>query len=546
MKSKQISKRKVNSATTKSLKILIIEDDSVTRILLQEQLSRSLLPISVIKTASSLNSAFEILDESTFDLVLLDLNLPDSTGLDTLVTVTKKFPNVAIIVIMGEDSDKLGLKTVAIGAQEYLKKTAYTTEILAKSIRYAIERKRTQEILDRKQRNLEAIFDASPIGMLLVDENTIVRRVNDVIRQMVRKAYSQIIGRKFCYALCCVNNTDADKNLESNTPCGKCLLQKTIVDVLDSWQPIHGVEVQPTLEVGDKRVTPWFRISTEPVIIDGCRQVLIAIDDITQRKKAEEKLLETTEMKSQFISTVSHELRTPLAAMKESIAIVLDEITGRLNEKQKKFLSIAKRNVDRLSALVNDVLDYQRLEADRVKLHIQNNDISEVVTEVHETMVLVAKKKGVNLLFDLTGDLPKAKFDRSQIIQIMSNLISNGIKFTPEKGQVSVSVRQQNDELILTVRDTGVGIPKEELPKIFKRFYRVSMPNKQIQGTGLGLAIVNKIVMMHGGRIEVESELGKGTTFTMFLPLAGKCTPEPSPVAADQVVEDFLIKPKRK
>lgn len=546
MKSKQISKRKVNSATTKSLKILIIEDDSVTRILLQEQLSRSLLPISVIKTASSLNSAFEILDESTFDLVLLDLNLPDSTGLDTLVTVTKKFPNVAIIVITGEDSDKLGLKTVAIGAQEYLKKTAYTTEILAKSIRYAIERKRTQEILDRKQRNLEAIFDASPIGMLLVDENTIVRRVNDVIRQMVRKAYSQIIGRKFCYALCCVNNTDADKNLESNTPCGKCLLQKTIVDVLDSWQPIHGVEVQPTLEVGDKRVTPWFRISTEPVIIDGCRQVLIAIDDITQRKKAEEKLLETTEMKSQFISTVSHELRTPLAAMKESIAIVLDEITGRLNEKQKKFLSIAKRNVDRLSALVNDVLDYQRLEADRVKLHIQNNDISEVVTEVHETMVLVAKKKGVNLLFDLTGDLPKAKFDRSQIIQIMSNLISNGIKFTPEKGQVSVSVRQQNDELILTVRDTGVGIPKEELPKIFKRFYRVSMPNKQIQGTGLGLAIVNKIVMMHGGRIEVESELGKGTTFTMFLPLAGKCTPEPSPVAPDQVVEDFLIKPKRK
>lgn len=546
MKSKQISKRKVNSATTKSLKILIIEDDSVARILLQEQLSRSLLPISVIKTASSLNSAFEILDESTFDLVLLDLNLPDSTGLDTLVTVTKKFPNVAIIVITGEDSDKLGLKTVAIGAQEYLKKTAYTTEILAKSIRYAIERKRTQEILDRKQRNLEAIFDASPIGMLLVDENTIVRRVNDVIRQMVRKAYSQIIGRKFCYALCCVNNTDADKNLESNTPCGKCLLQKTIVDVLDSWQPIHGVEVQPTLEVGDKRVTPWFRISTEPVIIDGCRQVLIAIDDITQRKKAEEKLLETTEMKSQFISTVSHELRTPLAAMKESIAIVLDEITGRLNEKQKKFLSIAKRNVDRLSALVNDVLDYQRLEADRVKLHIQNNDISEVVTEVHETMVLVAKKKGVNLLFDLTGDLPKAKFDRSQIIQIMSNLISNGIKFTPEKGQVSVSVRQQNDELILTVRDTGVGIPKEELPKIFKRFYRVSMPNKQIQGTGLGLAIVNKIVMMHGGRIEVESELGKGTTFTMFLPLAGKCTPEPSPVAADQVVEDFLIKPKRK
>ena len=405
-------------AATKSLKILIIEDDLCTQITLQNQLSKASLPISVTKTAVSLDLAFEILDENNFDLILLDLNLPDSNGLDTLVTVTKRYPDIAIIVIAGESSDTLGLKAISIGAQEYLRKGTYTGEMLAKSIHYAIERKQTQIVLDRKQRNLEAIFDAAPVGMLLIDENIIVRRANDAIRQMTRKDYPQIINRKVCETLSCVNNRCPDKNPESNKLYGECLIQKTIVNVLDSWQPIHKVEVQPTIEVGDKEITPWLRINTEPVIIDGCRHALMSINNITESKKAEEKLLETTKIKSQFISIVSHELRTPLAAMKESITLVLDGIVGRLNKKQTKYLSIAKRNIDRLGALINDVLDFQKLESCEMRLQIQNNDINEVVTEVQETMTFAAKKKGINLLFDPAGDLPKAKFDPARSFRL--------------------------------------------------------------------------------------------------------------------------------
>ena len=129
---------------------------------------------------------------------------------------------------------------------------------------------------------------------------------------------------------------------------------------------------------------------------------------------------------------------------------------------------------------------------------------------------------------DVVDELPPLHGDESKIESVVINLVNNAIKFAPEQGQVSVSVQQQDTQLVIRVSDTGIGIPKDSLSKIFDRFYRVYLPGKQVQGTGLGLAIVKKMVMMHDGRIEVESELGQGTTFTVFLPLAGDSIPTAS------------------
>jgi len=260
------------------------------------------------------------------------------------------------------------------------------------------------------------------------------------------------------------------------------------------------------------------------------------IRDVTERRKAEEKLKETMEIKSQFISTVSHELRTPLAVMKEGIAIVLDEVAGRINGKQKKFLDIAQRNVDRLENMINNILDFQKLEAEKIGLHIQNNDIKQIALEVHETMVLCAKKNGVELLFELADNLPEARFDRDRIVQVLINLLGNAIKFTPKGGRANFNVQHRDEELIIRVSDTGVGIPKKELPKIFERFYRAEQQREEVQGTGLGLSIVHKIVMRHGGRVEVESDVGKGSIFTVFLPLDPKPEANLLPVTADQIL----------
>ena len=246
------------------------------------------------------------------------------------------------------------------------------------------------------------------------------------------------------------------------------------------------------------------------------------------------------EMKSQFIATVSHELRTPLSSMREAVIIVLDGVAGRINKDQQHFLDVAKRNIDRLSRLIDDVLDFQKLNAGKMRLNMQSNSIAAAINEVFNTMQPNAAKSGVHLAVDVQRNLPTAVYDNDRILQVLINLVNNAIKFTPQGGRVQISASGEPDHVIVRISDTGYGIPKEDLSKIFDRFYRVSRPGKEIKGTGLGLAIVSKIVAAHGGRIEVESELEKGTIFTLFLPLVPPSAPAVDPERADQCIETVL------
>jgi len=529
----------MESHCVEPLNILIVEDSQTNNTQLHQMLS-SLSASTALKSAKSLNAAFKLLAKNNFNIVLLNLDTPDSPVLDTIVSIRKKYPKVAIIVVLDEPDKDIIPTIFASGAQDFILKENYNLHTLNKTLHYAIGRKRIQEVLDRKQRHLEAVFDAAPVGMMLIAEDMIVKRVNNTIRQMTRKKFSQIIDRTIGSALECINHKNDPNGCGHSSACQGCALTEGVKAVLDSQQSVHEIEIHFTLKIGDSIITPWLSVSAEPVIIDGRKHAVVAVDDITDRKKAEEKLKETMEIKSQFIATVSHELRTPLAAMKEGIAIVLDEITGKLNEKQQKFLDIAKRNADRLGFLIDDILDFQKFDEGKMKLDLQVNNVKQVILEAYEIMSLAAKKKGINLLLEFTDELPEAKFDRGKIIQAVTNLINNAIKFTPTDGQISLKVMHKDEELVISVSDTGFGIPKDEIPKIFERFYRVSHPGKEVKGTGLGLAIVKKIVMLHGGRIEVESEVDRGTTFTVFLPLSAK---EVSIVLAkqdDEIQENIL------
>jgi signal transduction histidine kinase len=373
--------------------------------------------------------------------------------------------------------------------------------------------------------------------MLLTDENMIVDRVNYTMMEMLHREYARIIDQPIGLALGCINNNNSDEGCGFGPACSECLLKKAMYSVLESGQSVKEIEIHPTLQLDNRQIKPWFCISVKPVIVGGCKHLIVAINDITQRKRAEEELKETMELKSQFISTISHELRTPLTGMIEGIAIVLEEVAGPVNQKQMKFLRIAKRNADRLSILINDVLDFQRLGAGKMKLDIRSHNINEVLTEVQETMTLYAEKNSIEMSFVSSDDLSKAEFDRAKMIQVLTNLVSNAVKFTPEKGRASVIVQRRDVNWTISVSDTGMGIPKEELSKIFDPFYRANRRGEHIQGTGLGLAIVNKIIKLHGGRIEVESQIGQGTTFTIFLPLEFKKTQESSPETVDKLLE---------
>ena len=250
--------------------------------------------------------------------------------------------------------------------------------------------------------------------------------------------------------------------------------------------------------------------------------------EIAERKKAEEKAEEALKVKSQFISMVSHELRTPLTAVREGIGIVLDGSAGKINTEQEDFLDTAKRNVDRLARLINDVLDYQRLEAGRMEYEMKENDINELVKEVEKTMRPLVEEKKLDFTTHLGGGLPKIAFDRDKITQVLSNLVNNAIKFT-DKGALAISTERAENAVVVSVKDTGIGIKEEDMDKLFQRFSQiaVSKDRKAGTGTGLGLAISKKIVQQHGGKIWVESVFSQGSTFHFTLPL--RPFPPPAP-----------------
>ena len=403
------------------------------------------------------------------------------------------------------------------------------------------DRMRTHEVLDRKQKNLEAIFDAVPVGMLLVDGDSVVVRANETVRQMSGKEYRDIIGRGPCEAIGCIGRECAQEDAPGPGKCTDCMLQPMIQLALESGKPIRGLEISPVIDDNGAHMQVWLLVSVEPVTIDLGKHVVVALSDITDRKQAEEELKETMEMKSQFISTVSHELRTPMTSIREAVIILLDGVAGKINKDQRHFLDIAKRNIDRLGRLIDDVLDFQKLNAGKMKFDLQAAPIEGVVEESCATMRAYAEKRQVHMTMEIEPDLPAIVFDGDRMVQVLTNLISNAVKFTPEGGRVCVSVLRRDDNLAIRVSDTGYGIPKESLPRIFDRFYRVHRPGKEIKGTGLGLAIVGKIVAGHGGRIEVESEPDQGTTFTVLLPLKAPASSEVLPQGADAHLEQTLV-----
>ncbi|HEV8720917.1 MAG TPA: ATP-binding protein [Candidatus Binatia bacterium] len=243
--------------------------------------------------------------------------------------------------------------------------------------------------------------------------------------------------------------------------------------------------------------------------------------DITEKKRYERRLRELDKMKSDFVSNVSHELRTPLTAIKGSVDNMLDGITGPLNEKQGRYLTRIKSNADRLTRLINNILDLSRIEAGRIDLRPANFSVVPLAKEVAEVLRTVAAEKLISLEVTSSNDGVDAWADRDKVTQVLMNLIGNAVKFTPEHGKVTVAVeRDGNDWVQVSVADTGPGILPEEANKIFVKFYQIDQAaNQKTKGTGLGLAISKALVEMHGGKIWVESEVGRGCTFSFTLPV---------------------------
>jgi PAS domain S-box-containing protein len=240
------------------------------------------------------------------------------------------------------------------------------------------------------------------------------------------------------------------------------------------------------------------------------------LSDITKQK-------ELDRLKASFVANVSHELRTPLIAIDKSLSLIMNNAAGELSPPQKQFLTIAERNLKRLNLLINDLLDLSKLESGRTEFKRQLSQIENVINESADSFNNWTQTKSITIERRIQKGLPDVNMDPNRIIQVLTNLIGNAIKFTPNNGKITVQAVLDNSkkEVKVSVADTGIGIARENLAKVFDKFYQVGeRVSSDMFGTGIGLSIAKEIVELHGGRIWAESERGSGATFIFALPLS--------------------------
>jgi len=280
------------------------------------------------------------------------------------------------------------------------------------------------------------------------------------------------------------------------------------------------------------------RIQANPVIdkngeYAGC---VTSLRDVTAER-------EIMQMKNEFVSTVSHELRTPLTSIKGYVDLILDGDAGEINDIQKEFLTIVKSNSDRLVALINDMLDISRIESGRVVLNIEPLSIQDLIADIVGTFMTIIDQSDIDLSLEIEKDLEAAAGDRNRAGQVLTNLVSNAIKYSPNGGKVTIRAWSTENEIMVSVTDTGIGISLKDQEQLFNKFYRVdSSYTQEIGGTGLGLSICKSIIELHGGRIWIDSILDEGSSFGFSLPTASaRLVRTPAVEGPDQVVGKILV-----
>jgi len=361
------------------------------------------------------------------------------------------------------------------------------------------ERKQAEEIIFTEKERLLVSLHSIGDGLIATDNKGKVMILNKVGEELTGWSEAEALGKNASEVFKIVNE-------ETRLPCAD-----PIAKVLKLGE-ITGLANHTMLISQDGREIP-IADSAAPI---HDRQgnvigVILVFRDITDTRRVER-------MQNEFVSTVSHELRTPLSIIKEGISLTVEGLYGKIEEDQKKSLTIVLRNVDRLARIINSILDISRLEGGKVELKKELFNIADLGREVVSNFSPSAKDKGLELRGNIPSEKVMLSADRDKLMEIFVNLVGNALKFT-EKGYIEVSMLDKADRIECSVADSGRGISQTDLPKAFSKFEqfgRGTGPGEK--GTGLGLYIVKKLVELHKGKVWVESEPGKGTKFTFTLP----------------------------
>lgn len=430
----------------------------------------------------------------------------DLPGLDAFVDSSLRetiYEEIKQVVDSKQQTQEIGNVVLDIFSKELNKRVSQGITELNKKYENLIEQKTQNEeiawnkykkvLTDKKQ--TEAVIRSIAEGLLVVDASGKVIMMNPAAEKLLGVSKKDKIG-------------------------------KSVVDSIKEEQLVSLVKHQEDKDNEGKEIELISQTDETKKILRASSAVIenengqtvgmvSVLSDITKQK-------ELDALKANFIASVSHELRTPLVAIDKSISLILSKSTGELSKNQEQFLTIAERNLKRLSLLINDLLDLSKLEAGKMEIVRQPSYIEQIIDEVVESLNTWAQTKSIQFEKTIQENLPMVAVEPNKIIQVLNNLIGNAIKFTPNDGKIIVAAAfdKEKDEVRVSVQDNGVGIEKDDLNKIFDKFYQSGeRASSDINGTGIGLTIAKEIVELHGGRIWAESEKNHGAKFTFTLPL---------------------------
>ncbi len=553
-------------------KILMIEDQSADVYLIRKMLVKTAGSQFNLEHTARLSTGLARLEKNDIDVLLLDLYLPDSRGLETFKRVHARVPYLPTIVLTGTDDESLALRAVREGAQDYLVKGQISGNLLTRSILYAIERQRTEEALRLRNRDLMVLnhiisaaassLDAVKVLRVLCAELAFALDLPQTAAALVdtERGVATVVAE-----YCAPNRKNALGNeIAMDTP--------ALAHILENKRPLLIADISNDERLGAWRASIQERGTVSmllvPLVVRERIISILTLDNVEPRTFSSDDLeliqsaaaaagqaLEAAELheslqnhaakleatvaqrtaelqvaleraqaadraKSQFLTSVGHELGNPLASAK----LYLNLLKRAGEEKRSTYLENLSSEVERLQTLIEAILDLSRLDLGEVQSNMQPIDISHLVDNVAAEQQGLFAAQALQLHVETAQDLPHISVAPQLLQRVLVNILANAINYTSAGGEVWIRTKLKNKKgkawVTISVQDTGLGIPGEELMHIFERFYRgYASQVTNLPGIGLGLAISQEIIKLHQGHITVDSQVEQGSTFTIWLPV---------------------------
>lgn len=487
-------------------KVLIVDDEKGLRIGTKRLLE---LEGYDVETAENGTEGIAKGTKFDYDLAILDLKMPDKDGIEVLQEIRKYQPNTICYIATAYASFDTAVEATKLGAFSYIPKPFSPDELLQQLERGYEKRKFIIEAeslrREREEKLLEVAFEKTRL-------NTIINSIKDGV-MVVNKAGETVLYNPGVLRYLNLEKLEIEKNIiDQLNPKISELINKILDEGVYSNKSYSAqIELLP-----EQELYVDVTASAVPHPDGSLAGVVIVIKNISKLKKIEL-------VKSQFVSMVAHELKTPMAAVLGFIKLILDQSIAITKEQEMDFLNRSQLRLNSLLQMVNDLLDISRMELKTARREIKNLDINETIKSVLDLLQFEIEKRGLTINFTPVSGLPLLPADQDEITRVITNFMSNAVKYNKENGSISITNCVSNNYLVIKIKDTGIGLKPEEKNRLFSEFYRAkNEKTKNISGTGLGLSIVKRIVESYSGKIEVESEYGVGSTFTLYFPLTNE------------------------